>query len=375
MNSIPNPSIPESQAKPAYPSRGFQRLPLLLACGLALLPAPAAAELSTTGGSGTVGGGGGVVVVGGGGEAGTATVTSEIEIERKIKAGTDRARREVARAETEVAKAVESVRRQVGQAHLSFKGSANLRTLMVPRPDTTEEQLADAQEQLAIMSRIVSKAADPEASGRSGFRFRLAGLGLGNGTDLDAIYLDGYGATFLVSADYPLVEPAKVTEKKLAPPADKDATWEKTRRELAGTPADEEWTDDLAESESAPAFDADRVAALKRRLVESFKHATNLKILREGSDRVTLVVSGRGPKSTATRVAGGTRVTEKVVGYMNDGKEFQVFDFNHGQRSQQLTLTARKSDIDAFAAGRLSLEEFTRKVVTTTQAKLPVTQP
>ena len=187
---------------------------------------------------------------------------------------------ELTRAGAAAVHAADMVRHQVGMTHFSFNGPNSSRTLIVPRADITEEQLADVQEELTIMSRILAKATDPEASGHGGFRFKLAGFGFGGGSDLDALYLEGYGAVFLLDVDYPLVEPPKNGEKKAAPRGDKDPTWEKTRRELAGTPGgDEELLADDTEADPGAAFDADRVAALRKRLIESFRHAANLKAL------------------------------------------------------------------------------------------------
>jgi hypothetical protein len=290
----------------------------------------------------------------------------------------DRVHQEVARAGAAAARAADALRRQVGLSHFSFNGSSNIRTLIVPRGDATEDQLADFQEQLTIMSRILTKAADPESAGRGGFQFKLAGFGFGGGSDLDALYLDGYGAVFLVDVDYPLVEPPKGGEKKATVPGDKDLTWEKTRRELAGVPgADEELPGDDAEGEPGKSFDADRVAALRKRLIESFRHAANLKALKEGADRVTVVVSGRGGGAGIVRVEGGKTITSGVAGYVRKGETLRSIDLrpHRGRGAQQLTLTARKGDIDLFAAGRLSTDEFSRKVTTSALDRMPTARP
>ncbi len=298
-------------------------------------------------------------------------------VEDPVQSGAERIHRELARAGATVAQAFGSARREVNRAHLSFQGASSLRTLVVPRPDATEEQLNETREQLAIMSRILTKAADPEASGHGSFRFRLVGLDFNAGTDLDAMALDGYGALFQVSVDFPLVEVAKAAEKKVPATADKDATWERTRRELSGTASDDHQAEDESDGVTAPPFDADRVAALRKRLIESLRHASNLKFLHEGAERVTIIVSGRGTAVThaAVHLNGGASATTKVVGYVKDDKGMQVWDLNGGRRTQQLTLSAKKGDIDAFAAGRMTVEEFTRKVIVTTQARVAAVQP
>ncbi len=313
----------------------------------------------------------------GGGAAADPAAASGGSTEAQVQAGAERIHRELARVGASVAQAFGSARREVGRAHLSFQGASSLRTLVIPRPDATEDQLAETREQLTIMSRILVKAADPESTGRGAFRFHLAGLDFNAGTDLDAMALDGYGALFQVSVDFPLIEIAKAAEKKAPAPADKDATWERTRRELAGGPAEDLLDDNEAEGVNAPPFDAERVASLRKRLIDSLRHAANLKFLHEGAERVTVVVTGRSPSlnHAGIRVSGSSTVQANVVGYVKDLNGVQVVDLNGGRRMQQLTLTARKGDIDAFAAGRLSVEEFTRKVVVTTQPRLVTPKP
>lgn len=312
----------------------------------------------------------------GGASAAVAAADSASPVDDQFQSGAERIHRELARVGATVAQAFGSARREVERAHVSIHGASSLRMLVIPRPDATEEQLSETREQLAIMLRIISKAADPEASGRSPFRFRLGGLDFDAGTDLDTLALDGYGALFQVSVDYPLVEVAKVAEKKAPATTDKDPTWERTRRELSGGVANDPSADDDSDGTTGAPFDADRVVALRKRLIESLRHASNLKFLHEGAERVTIVVTGQGAPIThaAVHVNGGSTVETKVLGYVKGGTGTQVWDFVEGGRTQQITLTARKGDIDAFAAGRLTLEEFTRKVTLTSQARVPAAQ-
>ena len=305
---------------------------------------------------------------------GAPEAAADLEAQSRV----NRVHQEVTRARDAAARAADAVRRQYGLAQFSFNGPSSTRTLIVPRGDATEEQLADVQEQLTIMSRILTKAADPEAGGRGGFRFNLAGFGFGGGSDLDALYLDGYGAVFLVDVDYPLVEPPKGGEKKATVHGDKDLTWEKTRRELAGAPGeDEELPGDDVDGEPGKSFDADRVAALRKRLVESFRHAANLKMLKEGAERVTFVVSGPVTGGRVVHLGGGTKATGNIAGYVKDTKGIKVVDMrsNKARTGQQLTLTARKGDIDSFAAGRMTLDEFARKVTSGTLDRIQTARP
>lgn len=273
-------------------------------------------------------------------------------------------------AQAQVGRASSDMKRQFSQMRVNFNGPASIRTLLVPGDGTTPEQIGHLREELAIMSRIFTKAGDPEAGKHGGFRFNFVGLGGGHGTDLDALYLDGYGAVFPLDVDFPLVAPAKAAEKKAEPKADKDAAWEKARRELAGGQEEEESDDDSGDKNPAP-FDAEKVAALRTRLTEAFRHAANLKSVRP-EEQIVLVVS-----STASRSGGQPEGAHKIItrvlssgssgSSIGSGKNVNIFavpENNGGPGHQQLTLRVKKSEVDAFAAGRLSAEEFRKKVST-----------
>ena len=272
-----------------------------------------------------------------------------------IRAGLEQARAEVTRA-TRDAHAKWSTMR------VAFNGSATTRTLVVPVADISAERLGQVREELAIMSRLLNQAADPEGGARAGFRFNLGDLGFGQTTDLDAMYLEGYGAVFLVDVDFPLMEPAKVTEKKAEPKPDKDAAWEKARRELAGLDQDSDLDDSDSDPSEPPGqpYEAEKVTALRKRLTEAFRHAANLKSVKSGED-VVLRVSGRSapPAHMATAAI--------FMGHPGLVKRYGMAmpppaPPASGPAISTLTFRAKKSAVDAFAAGQLSVEEFAKKV-------------
>jgi hypothetical protein len=262
----------------------------------------------------------------------------------------------------EAVRAAHEAHARWGSLRLGFNGANTTRTLVLPAVDASAEQLGQIREELAIMSRLLAKATDPESAKRGGFRINLGDIDFGQTTDLDALYLDGYGAVFLLEVDYPLVEPAKVAEKKTEPKPDKDAAWEKARREINGTDHDSDLdaADDDAPAEPAGVpYDAEKVAALRQRLLEVFRHATNLKAVKPGED-IVLRISGRSVRPP--------HVAQLPVYITNPTmtKRYGVQAFATSSPSEPiistLTLRAKKSDVDAFATGQLSAEEFARKV-------------
>lgn len=268
----------------------------------------------------------------------------------------------IRQAQVEVTRASRDIKRQLAtKFHLIEGGLANSRTLLVPADDASPEQIGRLREELAIMGRIFTKAADPEGAKHGGFRFNFGGLGFGQGGELDALYLDGYGAVFPLEVDFPLVDTPKFTEKKTEPKPDKDATWEKTRRELAGGHEDEpEEALDLGGDSGPTPYDADKVAALRKRLTEAFRHAANLKSVKPDEQ---IVVQVSGPAGQVGHVS--RKIVTKVVAYAKSGDDLQMLgspEDRGGPVRQQLTLRAKKSDVDAFAVGKLSPEDFGRKL-------------
>lgn len=245
------------------------------------------------------------------------------------------------------------------------RGNEN-RTLVLPTNTTRPESLAEGHEDLSVMSRILNKAVEKESrrSGLHGFTFSLGETG-GN---LDAMYLEGYGAVFLLNVDFPLVPANQANEGKPAA-KDEDATWERNKRELRGDDDDDSTFGGSSGSadDGQPKYESEKVDALKRRLIEALKHAKNLRHLHDG-EHVTVIVFGKsmGKRTKVGRVVrisdpSGSKteessasvvVSENIVGYVN----------TDSMRQSTLVIRAKKSDITRFAAGELKVDEFARAI-------------
>ena len=278
---------------------------------------------------------------------------------------------EMARAQADIARAARQMKRRVEEVHVSFSGAQDDRQLILPADDAPAESISGLREELAIMARLFAKAADPETGKRNAFRVDLWQFGLGKGRDLDALYLDGYGAVFLLAVDFPLVDAPKAAEKKDAAKADKDAAWEQARRELTGKGGD--LSDDLErDDDPEPAkFDADKVAGLRKRLAETFRHATNLKSVKAGEQIVVQVV-GKASRHTSGNLP--PRMDPLLARRYGLDPNAPTSP-SDGPTTATLTLRAKKSDVDAFAAGRLSAEEFGKKLTGSTREENAPAKP
>jgi hypothetical protein len=251
----------------------------------------------------------------------------------------------------------------------NFSSTSDRRTLVVPTGTLGGDGLRQAHEDLSVMARLFGRAASKSGRNQREFAFRF-----GEERDLDALYLEGYGALFFVSVDHAVIEATRIAEKKPEPKTDKDEVWERERRKLAGGDDEEDFgTDGDGEwlgPEPPEPFDAARVAKLKERLTAAFKHAANIRVIKPGED-VVLVVLGRGQaarnKVTQTKPRRGT-----TAGGAGGGMDFDVLKVTTGDLNgrQALTLRARKSEVDVLAAGKISVEDFAKQLRITTDAGL-----
>lgn len=233
---------------------------------------------------------------------------------------------------------------------LRFTAGPGPRALVLPGTDMKAEEADRLTEDLGVMGRILEKAIGrgPSRGERLWFDGMIGGM---SGRGPDALYLDGFGALFLLRVDYPLVAPASPRGDK--EPEATDRTWEETRRELRqGTSGDVRLWEGIDGKPGRPdwaEFDAARVEELRNALIQAFKHASNLN-LPKAEETVAVTVFGPAATDSESGVrAGGRRARG---GTADEGK----------RTGSTLTLRARKADIDAFAKGKLSVEEFGKKV-------------
>jgi hypothetical protein len=232
-------------------------------------------------------------------------------------------------------------------------GESPDRPLIISSSSLDEKSLEALDEDLNIMARVLDKSVDHGGDDRKGaMGIHLWALGQGGNRGARNLYLDGYGAVFILNVNMPLLappsKPQAAEEKKEAT----SSTWEEARNELYGRDDDHR---DFKREKSAVPFDAERVDDLKKDLAEALKNATHIRGLKD-NEHVTIVVQGTG--------------SERLMRRRNIGKKGEVgedvfaFAFpapGAGPRSV-MTLRAKKSDIDAFAKGKTELDDFRKKI-------------
>jgi len=235
--------------------------------------------------------------------------------------------------------------------------------LVIPAAQMKVEDLAAITEDMAVMSRIFAKKLTQAQLITGGSLFgKIESLSFGRGYGaIEAIYLDGYGALFLTKVNLLLSpSPLKEQEEKKTEEEDTDPLWTQMRQEMYAP--EEARRRRTARPEEK--YDAEKVAEFRETLIKTLKHAANIRTLKP-DESVILSVTGKAGQS-------GTRTTTRSYGpglALSDrrsGRSYNITIKPGGAETgfsspTVLTIRAKKSDIDAFAKGQLSFDQFHQK--------------
>ncbi len=228
---------------------------------------------------------------------------------------------------------------------------------LVVRSTQKELDVAAVVEDMSVMSGIFEKALQDKL----GQDFASSRLIIGGGSvwalsgfrGIQGIYLEGHGLLFMMRVKFPLVPPPEVKAPKVEEGA--DSVWEQTKREVLGT--------GKALATERQAYDADKVAILKKILLEALKHASNIRNLHPEESIAVVLLGGNatgGMRIEAYSPARGVRVERR----RRDTRTYITHDSPPGalltgpRQATVLTVHVKKSDVDAFAEGKLTVEEF-----------------
>jgi hypothetical protein len=235
------------------------------------------------------------------------------------------------------------------------------KTLIVRSSEHDPKEQANLEKDLAVMSRIFDKAIAGKPGDEQEMR-KAMGIDVywtpsSNPSPLRTVYLDGYGALFMLNVSYPLLAPPATTEEeKEKPPS--DSAWQEARQELYGQAADGNPVAHPGEQ-----YTAEKVSNLKNTLLEALKDGTNIRNLKP-DDSITVCVSGGAS-------AHGRRILEGQTRSLGDGVFVESKTVSHAGAAVHgtiMTICVKKADVDAFAKGKLDLGEFRKRASTTIYA-------
>ena len=248
---------------------------------------------------------------------------------------------------------------------------------MIPKDASDPKSLADTEEDMNVMAHILEKAASPrEERSAQAMGIFIHGPFSGPAAAPQNLYIEGYGALFFLSVNYPLVAPPTPKKQEPEPKEETSSEWEDARRELY-RPPETRWDFNASGVMALPRtpaeeYDAGKVETLKKDLISALKNAAHIRKLKS-DESVTVVVTGRGPAAQM-----------KVVSSHNPGSEPKPFPKESkpvpkaatGSRTiparalrtpseapgTKLILRAKKSDIESFQKDKLNFDDFRKKV-------------
>jgi len=235
----------------------------------------------------------------------------------------------------------------------SVGGNSAAPLIVAGQLDATQQ--SEFTEDLAVMHRILLKAATKASGGSKGRTAMGIRLQFPFGqTGPSSLYLEDYGAVFFLNVNYPLVAPPAEGEPKAAPDKPTDTTWEEARAELYGAPPGRRSTglgmQAGATTGNQLEYDPGRVGTLKAALIEVAKNTANIRHLKP-NEYIVVVVQGTGqpnPKRPDLR-------HEDRSGPRGPGKTALT--------PTVLTIRFKKADAEATAQGKLSPEDFAKTTV------------
>jgi len=233
---------------------------------------------------------------------------------------------------------------------------------VIPSAEIEAKDLLTINEDINVMSRILEmnlqRAHIPPSSLNpfvsDSVSNLVIALGGRNRTSMQSLYLQGYGVLFVMKVDFPLSPPHQEQQPDEAETEEgTDKVWQDVRDRLYAP----EKVAKREKDDSAVTYDAEKVEDLKTTLVESLKHAANIRNL-QTEESVILTITGSGD-SAGNLTTLTTRRTIVAEGRLRAISEPALVTAGS---PTVLVIRAKKADIDSFAKGDLDLEQFRRRV-------------
>lgn len=212
------------------------------------------------------------------------------------------------------------------------------------------------EEDLFVMARVLSRTLERAEAEKVDYKLGVPMLLTGSGRSVRPMYLEGTGPLFMIKVNFPLIPTPKPEAKSAKKPND-DSEWDAAQRDLFD---DAEVT--YEETSSRNGYKEEQVELLKKELTGALKNAANIRGLRP-DEFVNIAVFGQssGARVKAVTLPGGAGGLAVTAGAYSA-------DLANAGKGSVLTLRAKKSDIDDYAAGKLDASAFKAKVAVTAYA-------
>jgi hypothetical protein len=224
-----------------------------------------------------------------------------------------------------------------------------------------EDKMLDAlTEDLNIMAHLLEKNLEREVSQETpsvkmGIQMTLTG----GSSSVRAMYLESFGALFLVKVNFPLLGPNSEEEKKVEEHADSD--WENTKKELSG---EKRQTGEAVEIYSFGAdYDRAQVESMKSALLQTLRNASNIRYLKP-EEFIGVTVFGSPTVLEKVRPSKSRNAKSESNLTRDLAKAGTNRDLaSRARRGTVMTFRIKKSDVDSFSKQKLSFDEFQTRAV------------
>lgn len=256
-----------------------------------------------------------------------------------------------------------------------MRATSSTRSLVIPKDSADAKNLTETEQDMSVMARILEKAANEKVRKSEHEAMGIGVFGYSSGGTPRNLYIDGFGALFFLSVNYPLLPPA-TKEQPAESKSETDTEWERTRNELyrpQSSSSDFNFNFTPFESGSyaysiggpAEEYDEQKVDELKENLTVALKNAGHIRRL-GGDDTVTVIVTGRssGPaaKAAMRRSQNGSSGAGGGGFSSSSGSWSSTSHAGSQTPAARLVIRARRADIEAFQKDKLSVDDFRKKV-------------
>jgi len=254
----------------------------------------------------------------------------------------------------------------VGNPGITYRSAADsIPPLVIQFSSTNQNVIQEWEEDLTVMTRLIEeglqRAADEDLADVP-FKLGIPITGLVTANrSVRPLFLEGFGALFMIKVNFPVVPPSKLDEEA---PEHPESDWDKARQEIFGRQRQLSWLGGTVESGAD--YDVDQIETLTKELTEVLKNAANFRNLKP-DEYVSITVFG-SPNSGAKAVKPSRRKKSEPADATKelDRTIKELVRSRTARPGTVLTMRVRKADVDAFSKGAMNYDAFAKKVATNT---------
>lgn len=244
------------------------------------------------------------------------------------------------------------------------KQSGGGKVLVIPTAEINPQDMVTLMEDMTVMCRIFDKKL-AQSNLIPGMHLigsvRFSSPFSRDSQSMGAMYVQGYGALFMRTVDFPLSPPPQTEEQEETEEEDGDPVWEQMKQEMY-SPQD---VARQAPGRQEEKYDARKVKNLKSTLINALVHTANIRGLKP-NESVILTVTGSGVSSNVDKVVVIPVHNQVMVHYKDENitkllNSPSLSDLGISSPTV-LTIRAKKSYIDALAQKKIDFDEFEEKI-------------